>query len=220
MEAKYKFFEEKYNKILDLIEYADGRLADKYVDTISNLPSSVVRQLENGGKFKGFDKVFDSRLEFDGEMLEFDYTQYDKYLDVAIRMYPLFEEEFSDEFDELEDELEEEFEMDFSDMNQWFIFSLTKSNVKGVAKLKINYEMKDGKPEYVGTDINGVEIDYQVFLEKRDEDFFVMITKYLNGMEIYKKEVPIKYEELLEYTATWGDIDEDEEEISSEYNED
>ncbi len=209
MEEKFKFFADKYNKILDLIEIADVKLAKKYKEVLSIMPDAVINKLKNEDEFKGFAKDFQANLGFEDEMLEFDYTQYNKYLDVAIRMYPLYEEEFSDEFD---DEIEEEFDIDFGDMNQWFIFSLTYSNVKGVAKLRFDYELKDGKLEHVKTEMNGVEIDYQVFVEKRDDKFFIMTTKYLNGNEIYKKETPISYDDLLLYSATWDDIDTADEE--------
>ena len=144
-------------------------------------------------------------------MLEFDYTQYNKYLDVAIRMYPIYEEEFIDELDE---ELEEELDIDFGDMNQWFMFSLLISNAKGVAKLKVNYEEKDGKLIYKNAEINGVEIDYEVFLEKRNDDYFIMTTKYLNGHEIYKKEIPIELEDLRSYAVTWDEIGDNEDECA------
>ena len=216
MEDKFKFFDDKYNKILELLEIADSKLAEKYVSTISSLPNAVIKKLESGTTFKGFATDFQSSLNFDDEMLEFDYTQYNKYYDVAIRIYPLYEEEFADELDD--EELDAELE-DLMDMNQWFIFSLTKSNVKGVAKLNINYELKDNKLEYVSTDMNGVEIDYQVFVEKRDEQFYLMTTKYLNGNEIYKKEIPIEYEELKKYAATWDDIDSQDEELLNGYDE-
>ena len=212
MEDKGKFFEEKYNKILDLLEVSYNKLADKYVSTVLNLPKGVINKLESGKTFKAFAQDFQASLNFDGEMLEFDYTQYNKYYDVAIRIYPLYEEEFADELDD--EELDEELEA-LMDMNQWFMFSLTKSNVKGIAKLKFEYELKDGKLECVNMDMNGVEIDYQVFLEKRDKQFFIMITKYLNGNEILKKEVPIDYDDLLEYSSTWDDINENEEEIKN-----
>ncbi len=210
MEEKYKFFEDKYNKILDLIAMADEKLANKYKSTISSLPDPVFKKLERGKNFKVFAQDFQSTLNFDGEMLEFDYTQYNKYFDVAIKIYPLYEEEFSDEVEDDDiDEAMEELQDDLFKMNQWFIFSLTKSNVKGIAKLRIDYELEDNELKYVGTDINGVEIDYQVFVEKRDKDYYIMITKYLNGHELLKKEIPIEYEELIEYSAVWDDINED-----------
>lgn len=217
MEQEYKFFSEKYNKILDLIEVADSNLADKYKNTIFNLPKAVIKKLQEDDEFECFAKDFQANLNFDGEMLEFDYTRYGKYLDVALRMYPIYEEEISNEIDE---EFEEEFGYDLSEMNQWFIFSLTISNVKGVAKLRINYKEEDGKYVYVDSDINGIEIDYQSFVENRDGDYFIVITKYLNGHELYKIEKPIEYEELLQYSSTWDDIDceDDDLDCGDEFN--
>lgn len=212
MDEKYRVFPEKYNKMLDLIEIVDEDLVIKYKKFISKLPVQVIEKMM-------FEKEFcfqaeDLRIEQDsyGEMMEFQCTTYRKFFNISLNIYPYYEdellEEYDDEFEILDPEIAE-------DENEYiFIFSLTLTDCKDEPKVKINFEEVDGKYEYKETKIEGKEVEYSVFVERREDDEFFLISKCkFNGIEIKKKEKPISYDELVKY----ANYDE-EDEINAEFD--
>ena len=210
MKDEYKVFSEKYNKMLDLVEKVDPQLAAKYERFISKMPTTVVKKLKTKEKFVCDGE--DYRVDFDsyGDMIEFQYTKYRKFFNTSMNIYPFYEDELLEE-DEEDDETEISPEIAEDEDGDLFIFSLTMTNCEEDATIKVNYELVDGKYIYKGTKLNGVELDYSVFIEKREEDFFLVRVEKLNGFDASKIEVPISYEELLEYA-----ILEDEEEFQED----
>lgn len=193
MENEYKVFPEKFNRVLDLVELVDEGLAENYKKSIKSLPDCVHESLATCGEFALFGKDFDSDLTIDGDILELEHFQFNKYLQKSIKIYPFYE-----------DELDEDFE-------QLFLFSLTLSNIKTTPKLKINYTIEDGNLKYVNTEMNGIEIFYSVMLDKREDDYCLTCKKELNGHELYVKQKIMSYDELVDYAAEDDSFFEDDE---------
>jgi len=205
MEQKYKIFSEKYNRMLDLVEMVDTNLTNKYKKVVSKLPVNIINQLSE-------DKDFtcdgtDYRIDYDkyDEMIEFQYTTYRKYFNVSMNIYPFYSDDLLEEKED-DKEVYVSPEIEDDEDGNLFIFSLTMTNAEDEAKIKINFEEKDGEYKYINTETNGMEMDYSVFIEKLENEEFQLISKYsFNGVEVYKKVIPISYEELLEYSMTEDD---------------
>ncbi len=206
----YKVFADKYNKMFDLVEKVDPSLAKKYEKVMSKIVAkmskNMLEKLENNKEFSCDGADF--RIDFDkyDEMIEFQYTTYIKYLNVAMNIYPFYEDELLEE-DELDEDVEVSFELEDEEDGNLFIFSLSITNTEDDAKIKINFEENNGKYKYINTETAGLELDYSVFIEKLENEDFKLVSVYkLNGVEAYRKEVPISYEELCQYAVDENDL--------------
>ena len=210
MEQKYRVFAEDYNKMLDLVEKVDAEVVEKYKKIISKMPTSVIEMLPYKKEFcfEGEDLRIDKDC-YD-EMIEFQYTTYRKYFNASMNIYPYYEDELlEDDEDEEYEEIEIDPEIEDEEDGNIFIFSLTMTNTQGEAKIKFNFEEDNGKYKYVGAEQNGIELDYSVFVERREDEFFLVSKHLLNGVEIKKIEKSISYEELSEYACEEKELEED-----------
>lgn len=206
MEQKFRVFTEDYNKMLDLVEMVDAEVANKYKKVISKIPENVLEMLPHKKEFCF--QAEDLRIDKDcyDEMIEFQYTTYRKYFNASLNIYPYYEDELLEDDNE-EIYVDQEFEED--EDGDIFIFSLTMTNTQGEAKIKFNFEESDGEYNFVGAEQNGIELDYSVFVERREEDFYLVSRHKLNGIEIKKFEKPISYQELVEYACEEKELDDE-----------
>lgn len=216
---RYKVFSEQHNKLLDLVEMVDQDLANKYQKFISSMPDDVYDLLDTKKKFayKGDNcKVVLDRFD---NMLEFEHVREDKYLCTSLNLYTFYEDDLLDEV-EYSIDIDPDIAEDQDDM--LFLFSMTITNTTEEPEFKLTFEEVDGKYVYTGEKLNAqkLEIDYEVFIEKRDDEFYLICNKTLNGLHVYSKELPISYEALLEY-AMDEEIEDypDEDEDNIDYTE-
>lgn len=128
-------------------------------------------------------------------------------------LYPFYDDELLEDFEE-DEEMEIDPEIAEDEDGNLLIFSLTFSNTLLQPDFRFNFAEKNGKYVYVGSKSDDIEIDFEVFVEKRDGEYYLTCKKSFNEIEVYKKEVEISYEELLEYA-----IVEEIEEYDDEENE-
>ena len=83
------------------------------------------------------------------------------------------------------------------------------TDVEGEPVIRFNYEEKDGKYIYKDTEVNGLEFDYEVFIDKVGTEYYLTCIKEINGIEAYVKQIPIDYETLVEFADTAEDRNED-----------
>ena len=201
MEDKYKIFSEQYNKILDLIELSVPDVVVNYKNLISNLPNMVKEKLLTKEQFVCDGKGFRAILEVYEDELVFEFINYGKYLSRTVTIKPFYE-----------DEIIEDKDINFSDSeNDFFMFSFTMVNTEDDPTIKFNYEEKDGNYNYLNSKVDGVEIDCEVFLEKLNGEFYLVVRKNFNGVEVCKKEYPVSYQSLIdcvdvEYDDNYNDI--------------
>lgn len=185
MEDKYKVFSEQYNNILDLVEKVDESIANKYKKFIDGLPSIILEKLSTQKEFLCDGKDFRGILEVYEDELCFEFIKYGKFLSQTVNLKPFYEDELNDSDKDEEQE------------NELFIFSFTSINTEDEPSMKINYVEKDGKYVFAGSKIDGVELETEIFIEKRDGEFFLTSRKTFNDLEFYKKEIPISYSDLI-----------------------
>lgn len=191
MKEKYKLFSEQYNGLLDLVEKVDEDLARTYERVVENLPDAVKSKLIEKREFICDGKYYRSILDRYDDQLCFEYTRYDKYLCTSISLQPFYEEEISDF--EQGDQL-----MDI-DKDGLFLFSLSFINTEDEPTIKLNYEEIDNKPVFIGAKLNGIEINTEVFLKRKDDTFFLVSRQTFNdeGLIVYEKQEPVAYSELM-----------------------
>ena len=209
MEDKFMVFAEQYNKMLELVEKVDPYLANQYKKVITKMPVKVLERLPLNKEFSLEGEDF--RVDYDryDEMIEFQYTTYRKYFNASMNIYPYYDDELlEEEQDEEVEELYVDPEIAEDEDGDIFIFSLTMSNTQDEAKIKFNFENVNGEYKFIGAEKNGIELDCSVFIERRDEEFFLVSKHVLNGVEIKKIEKQISYEELLEYACYEEDVEE------------
>ena len=210
MEEEYLVFDDRHNKILDLVQMVDDELAKKYKKLISFVPDSVKKKLGSKEELCIFGKNFRVDLQDVDDMLEFQMERYGKYFCANVQIYPFCDFELEDgvKFDEEEfDDDDEEVEIEDRHL---FVFSLTLSDTEGEPEIRFNYEEKDGKYIYKDTQMNGLELDYEVFIDKVGTDYFLTCVKQVNGIDVYVKKLPIEYDTLLEYADTAEEANEDD----------
>ena len=217
---RYKVFSDQHNKILDLVEMADPELALKYQKFISSLHSDVFDLLETKKKFAYQGDNCKVVLDRFDNMLEFEQVRQDKYLCTSLNIFTFYADELTDEIDfsiDLDPVVEED-----EDDNMKFLFSMTMSNTPEETNAGYDFEEINGKYVYTGTkfDKDKIEIDYEVFIDKRSEDeFYLICNKTLNGINLYSKEVPIDLNELLDYSMDEEIKDYPDEEDEIDYTE-
>lgn len=209
MEEEYLVFDERYNKILSLVQMVDSGLARKYKELISMLPHSVKKKLNRDEELCLYGKNFRIDLQDEEDMLEFQIEKFDKYFCGNVQIYPYCDFKLEDgvKFDESEEYDDEEVEIEDRHL---FIFSLTLSDIQGEPVIRFNYEERDGKYIYKDTEVNGLELDYEVFIDKIGTDYFLTCIKQVNGIDAYVKRLPIEYNTLIEFADTADDANEDD----------
>ena len=81
-----------------------------------------------------------------------------------------------------------------------FLFSLSFINTEDEPQVKFYYKQNDNKVKYVGADINGVEINTEVFVKRENGQFYLISKQSFidDALKIYEKKVPVKYSDLLQ----------------------
>ena len=188
MREKYKVFSEQYNGILDLVEMVDENLAQLYKKAIEKLPNEVISKLEEKNLFVHDGKNFRVILDKYEDQLYLEHTKYGKYMCTTIILQPFYEDEIDDA---VEGELME------IDKDGLFLFSLSFINTEDEPTIRLNYEQKEGENIFKGAQVDGVEIDTEIFIKRKDGEFFLTSTKKFNGLEVYTNRVAVKYSDLI-----------------------
>ena len=188
MREKYKVFSEQYNGILDLVEMVDENLAQLYKKAIEMLPNEVISKLEEKNLFVHDGKNFRVILDKYEDQLYLEHTKYGKYMCTTIILQPFYEDEIDDA---VEGELME------IDKDGLFLFSLSFINTEDEPTIRLNYEQKEGENIFKGAQVDGVEIDTEIFIKRKDGEFFLTSTKKFNGLEVYTNRVAVKYSDLI-----------------------
>jgi len=188
MDSKYKIFSEQYNGLLDLVEMADEDLAKNYEKVIDSLPDSINDKLDQKKLFVCDGKDFRVILDKFDDQLYLEHTKYGKYLCSTVVLQPYYEEE-------LEDPQNNEV-LDI-DKDGLFLFSLSFINTEDEPTTKLNYEEREGDYVFVDAKIDGVGINTEIFIKRKEGEFFLVSTKKFNDFEVYSKETKVKYSDLM-----------------------
>ena len=159
--------------------------------------SQVSRTVEVG-LLKGADNLTNEYVELEGK----DGKLYRVFIDKEGNTKAIKSEAFTgnipNESDNLEiDDLDENGEQLEIDKNGLFLFSLSFINTEDEPVTKLNYEEKNGEIVFKNAQIDGVEIDTEIFIEREDGEFFLTSTQKFNGIEVYRKRVLVKYSDLM-----------------------
>lgn len=181
-------FSEQYNCLLDLVEMVDDDLVKNYKKVIDSLPDVINDKLDQKKLFVCDGKDFRVILDKYDDQLYLEHTRYGKYLCSTVVLQPYYE-------DELVDPENGKF-LDV-DKDGLFLFSLSFINTEDEPTTNLNYEERDGNYVFVDAKINGVEIETEIFIKRKEGEFFLISTKKFNGLEIYSKETKVKYSDLM-----------------------
>ncbi|MBR6779094.1 MAG: hypothetical protein IKM43_03000 [Clostridia bacterium] len=210
MEDKYKVFSEKFNKVLDLVEKVDSFIATKYKYAISKLPKSFVQKLNLDKDFSMDGKTSKYDIAYDDLFVELQHIEYKDFKDTLINIKPIMMSDLECDFD-IDDydeetrekilELNEELECD-EDENMLFLFSLVESNSE-TDDARIEFHFDEVGDDYIFKGFNennkAQAWEYEVFLDDRDDGYYLVSRIKFNTVLIRQQEVSIGYEELLDY---------------------
>jgi hypothetical protein len=189
MDEKYKIFNDLCNEVLNFVEFIDEDLIEDYKKIIDELPQIIIKKIKD---HKGFShKVngiyYSESLE--GEcMFSFKCSKFPSPEKKSILFQP-FTQDFIKCLSSNED-------------GHCLIFRLVNTNKRSEPTLKINFEEKDGVMQYMGTEINGIEIDYDVYIHKVNNQLFLTSKKCFNWNEVYCKKEELSIEELEALNTT------------------
>ena len=204
MRDKYKVFDKGFNKVLDLLEDYCPKFYNKYKSVIDTVHDTVLDAVVDCEDFSTGNDKFDVDFMRLVNAVSLDYTRKQNYLRSDIYIHRIFEEDL--------------FKSDLC-LN---IFSIDQRNSENKPKnLEFYYEQKGNKLNFVGTNDKGNKIDmdthYQVDLIINGEDYYLLCTKEFRGHELYRKEIPISFDELYQYIE---DVDKFEEDMDVEFDAD
>ncbi len=200
MDSKYRVFSEQYNAVLDLIEKVDDKLANDYKRVMDNMPKAVLDKMEEKSQFIYDGKNFRAMLEKYQDQLCFEYTTYDKYFCTSIVLQPYYE----DELDDLENNQKMEIDTD-----GLFLFALSFINTEDEPSIRLNYTQENNEYKYVNSNINGIEINTEVFLKRENGRYYLISRQNFieDELIIYEKKVQISYSDLIESIGCEDDED-------------
>lgn len=212
MDNKYQIFADSYHKLFELVEQIDEEVIANYKKVVDKLPQKVFELMDEHKEFDYKGKNYTTSLVKYDDMIEFEHIVEGKDRPFVVTMYsyPFYADELLEDFEDSEIELDPDIAED--EDGSMLIFSFTMSNTLKSPETKLYIEMVDGQYKCSRIEGGDLEIDYAVFIEKRDEEFFLTCKKSINELEIYKHEMPITYEELLDYALIEGSNEYEEEE--------
>ncbi len=196
MEEKYRIFEdEKFNKILDLVERVDINLIEQYKKVVNVLPAKVVKAT---GDCEDFDVSTSSYTADmlritdgvkDSIFLTFNNTK--NNLKIELNIFPFLELDINKELDDLSKN--EDYLQDFNLDNEikkeedlpWFVFSLTLS--------------QDDKI-----------YDWEVYVQPYEDEFQIISIKNYKEQMVQQKVITLSYEELIQYADNEEYCEDDE----------
>ena len=196
MKEENKVFTEKYNNLLDLVEMVDEDIIDKYEKFIEGLPNVVKNKLQQQKEFICDGKNFRTILDVYEDQLCFEMTKYNKYLCTSICLQPFYEDEIGDCQEGLEP-------MDI-DEDGLFIFSLSFINTEEEPMMKLHYVQQGNDYNFVGAKANGVELCCEVFLRRKDGEFYLVSKMKFNELEVYTKKCKVNYSDLMDCITCEG----------------
>lgn len=198
---------EKYIKLLELVERIDKKLVDKISLIIKSFPKPVKRYLKNeqSCSINSTESTID--INICNDIIDLQYIKYKNYSNTNIFIKPFYEDELTTDFEEFVEDLDlsdEDFEDDDfeEDFHHLLLCSLTQTNTEEKCSLKFYYN-QNGKnydlKKVENTPNNGKELDISVYLDKIDEEFYLTCVRTFNGVELSSTTKKIDYSDLLEF---------------------
>ena len=184
MDEKYKVFNILCNDVLNFVEFVDKDLIEDYKKIIDELPQIIIEKIK---EHKGFSQRVNGTYYSESRQGETMFL-------FACSKFPSPEKKSI---------LFQPFTQDFirclsSDKDgRCFIFRLVMTNTRSEPTLKINYEEKNGVLRCKDTELNGIEIDYDVYIHKQNNQLFLTSRKCFNWHEVYCKKEELSIDEFL-----------------------
>jgi len=201
MEKKYKVFQKGFNRVLDLIESADGFAFNDYINLIESLPQEVVNKLYDCDDFNVDNKFYNADMLRMVNAVSLEYIRYKNYLKTDVFIHRLFEEDL------------------YKDDVNIKLFAYSQRNTPDKKEpYKMYFNKKNKDYIYTGdnqTDEKILDTTCEIFLQRKDDDFYLITTRNFRGWEMYEKAVPISFDELLQCIE---DEDEYEEDLEIEFD--
>lgn len=196
MREEYKVFDKGFNKVLDLVESYNSAFYKKYeaiIDTIDDVVLDAVVDCED---FATGNNNFDVDFMRLVNAVSLDYTRKKNYLRSEIYVHRIFEEDL------------------FKTGLELKLFSIDQRNCEKKPKnLEFYYEVNGDKLNFVGTndkkDNIDIDMHYQIDLVSENEEFYLICTKELRGIPVYRKEIPVSFDELYQFVENEDKYEED-----------
>jgi len=199
MDNKYKVFQKGFHKVLDLVETADDTAIQFYEKFIGQLPAEVLLGLVTCEDFVIDDEKYNADMVRLVNELSFQYVLNQKFSQTSLSVHRVLEEDL------------------YKDVVNIKIFSYSYRNTKIKPEpFKVYFEERDGKYFYQGNNKkqnNDLDVKCEVYLLRDDNEFFLRSVRTINGWEIYDKQIPVTFDEIIHCVE---DEEEYEEEIEME----
>ena len=192
MEEKFRIFEEeKFNKILDLLEIVDTDLLEQYKKIISAIPTKVVNAVAECEDFDVSTSSYTADMlritdgAKDSIFLTFNNTK--NNLKIELNIFPFSEFDINPELKALNDSYMKELNLEVKKEEDlpWFVFSLTLS--------------QDDKI-----------YDWEVYVQPYDDEFQIISIKNYKEQMVEQKVITLSYEELIQYADNEEYCEDDE----------
>ena len=198
MDNKYKVFQKGFHKVLDLVETADVYAIRDYERLIGNLSGEILINMYKCDDFIVDNDNYNADMVRLVNELSFEFVTNKKFSQTSLSVHRVFEEDL------YKDEV----------FIKLFSYSFRNTSKKP-EPLKVYFEETDAKYSFTGTskENNNIDINCEVYLERIDDDFYLRSVRTICGWEIYNKQIPVTFDEIIQCVE---DEDEYEEDIEME----
>lgn len=198
MDNKYKVFQKGFHKVLDLVETADNYAINDYQKLVRCLPGDVLIEMFNCEDFSTDNERFNVEMVRLVNELNFQLVTKQKFTQTEMTIHRVFEEDL------YKDEV----------FIKLFSYSFRNTSKKQ-EPMQVFCEEVDGKYNYTGSNKakSDIDINCDVYLERIDDDFYLKSVRTICGWEIYNKQIPVTFDEIIQCVE---DEDEYEEDVEME----
>lgn len=196
MKDNYKVFDKGFNKVLDLVESKDKSIFNNFKTIIDIIPDNVIDAISSCDDFATEEENFNVDFMRLVNAVSLEFTNNNKYLKSDVYVHRIFEEDL------------------FKQELNLKIFSINMRNTfKKMPKLELFYEQVGDKYKFVGSNDKDKEkiLDYtcEIYLANKEDEFYLNIINQFRGIELSNIQIPITFDELMNYVEVEDEFEED-----------
>lgn len=196
MREEYKVFDKGFNKVIDLVEQYDSKVINKFKAVLNIMPNKVVDAMGECADFAFEASEYDVDFMRLVNAVSLDFSRKKNYLKAEVYIHRYFEDDLFK-----------------TDLNIKLMSVCLRNTPNKKTNMQLFYEEKDGAYRYVGSNYDGneefLDASWDVYLEMRDDEYYLISSRTFRGIEVYRKEHLISFDELYRFIEDQDDYEDD-----------
>lgn len=203
MEDQDFIFQNGYNKIINILEDVDTKLSRRHSAVVSILSQEVLDKVAQLKDFSISSEKENVEMIVFCNKIVLDYTRYQNYLSVEMEVNRIYEEQAFPKINKKGEYVQED---------PILLYRLALRNTPNRNnQVHTYFELVDGKYNFVNAtvDPNVLDVEYNVYLEKINDKFYIKSVKSSYGLEVYTKRAEFSFDEIIDCIEDEDDYEED-----------